>query len=63
MGHNLCLDIFGGPADEKFAAGMMPHGQGSVVPYKISETDGQLTMWAHLRLARFCSKGKLLPRT
>ena len=52
MGHNLCLDIFGGPSDEEFAAGITPHGEGSVVPYEISETDGQLTMQAHLRLAQ-----------
>src|SRR5438876_6182084 len=50
MGHNLCLDIFGGPSDEELAAGITPHGEGSVVPYETSETDGQLTMQAHLRL-------------
>src|SRR5215813_2730915 len=32
MGHNLCLDIFGGPSDEEFMAGLTPHGEGSVVP-------------------------------
>jgi len=52
MGHNLCLDIFGGPSDEEFAAGITPHGEGSVVTYEISEKDGQLTMQAHLRLAQ-----------
>ena len=52
MGHNLCLDIFGGPSDEEFAAGMMPHGEGSAVSYEISETDRQLTMRAHLQLAQ-----------
>jgi hypothetical protein len=51
MGHNLCLDIFGGPSDEEFTAGITSHGEGSVVPYEMSETDGQLTMQAHLRLA------------
>src|SRR6266545_6589600 len=30
MGHNLCLDIFGGPSDEEAAAGMSAHGDGSV---------------------------------
>jgi len=52
MGHNLCLDIFGGPSDEEFAAGMTPHGEGSVVPYEINASGLQLTMQAHLPLAR-----------
>src|SRR5262245_53012692 len=30
MGHNLCLDIFGGPSDEEFAAGITVHGEASV---------------------------------
>jgi hypothetical protein len=52
MGHNLCLDIFGGPSDEEFAAGMTPHGEGSVVPYEIRETDEELHLDAHLPLAQ-----------
>ena len=39
MGHNLCLDIFGGPSQEEAAAGLTAHGEASVVPYAI-ETDG-----------------------
>ena len=31
MGHNLCLDIFGGPSEEEAAAGLTPHGEASVV--------------------------------
>jgi hypothetical protein len=52
MGHNICLDIFGGPSEEEFAAGITPHGEGSVVPYEISEFNGALRMLAHLRLAQ-----------
>ena len=26
MGHNLCVDIFGGPSDAEAAAGLTPHG-------------------------------------
>ena len=52
MGHNVCLDIFGSPSDSEFAAGMTPHGEGSVVPYEIDESGGQLTMQADLPLAR-----------
>src|SRR3954452_23249673 len=35
MGHNLCLDLFGGPSDEEFAAGIGVHGEASVEPYEI----------------------------
>jgi hypothetical protein len=35
MGHNLCLDIFGGPSDEEAAAGLTAHGEGSVVRYDV----------------------------
>jgi hypothetical protein len=52
MGHNLCLDIFGGPSDEEFAAGITPHGEGSVASYAISEKDGALTMDARFPLAQ-----------
>ena len=52
MGHNLCLDIFGDPSPEEAAAGVTVHGESSVVPYGISETDGQLLLRAHLPLAQ-----------
>src|SRR5246127_1958919 len=43
MGHNLCLDLFGGPSPEEAAAGMTVHGEASLAPYKISFTDRELT--------------------
>lgn len=49
MGHNLCLDIFGGPSDEEAAAGLSVHGEASVAPYEIAAGGGQLTMRACLR--------------
>ena len=52
MGHNLCLDIFGGPSDEEAAAGFGVHGEASVVAYEISAASGQLTMQAPLPEAR-----------
>jgi len=52
MGHNLCLDLFGGPSAEEAAAGVTVHGEGAVVPYEISERDGGLTLRAHLPLAQ-----------
>src|SRR4029077_297204 len=35
MGHNLCVDIFGGPSDAEAAAGITPHGEASVVRYAL----------------------------
>src|SRR5450432_3084125 len=52
MGHNLCLDIFGGPSPEEAAAGITAHGEGSVAPYEIDEINGQLNMRARLPLAQ-----------
>ncbi len=43
MGHNLCLDIFGGPSEEEAAAGLTAHGEASVAPYEVSAEDGLLT--------------------
>jgi hypothetical protein len=37
MGHNLCLDVFGGPSEEEFAAGIGVHGEASVEPYEIGD--------------------------
>jgi hypothetical protein len=35
LGHNLCLDIFGGPTEAEAAAGMTVHGEASVASYEI----------------------------
>jgi hypothetical protein len=48
MGHNLCLDIFGGPSADEAAAGLTAHGEGSVAPYRVKTTDRALTMQADL---------------
>jgi hypothetical protein len=41
MGHNLCLDIFGGPSPEEAAAGLTVHGESSVNRYEIAvQADG-----------------------
>ena len=52
MGHNLCLDLFGGPSPEEAAAGIPVHGEGSIAPYDILEKSGVLTMRARLPLAQ-----------
>src|ERR1700719_4352461 len=40
MGHNLCLDVFGGPSPEEAVAGLTVHGETSVLPYEIVESAG-----------------------
>jgi hypothetical protein len=51
MGHNLCLDVFGGPSAEEAAAGITAHGEASVVRYDIDRTDKRLRVRASLPLA------------
>ncbi|MBL8176627.1 MAG: hypothetical protein JNK48_18265 [Bryobacterales bacterium] len=41
-GHNLCVDIFGGTSPEEAKAGLTPHGEGSIVPYRIHVENGEL---------------------
>ncbi len=52
MGHNLCLDIFGGPSPEEAAAGLTPHGEGSVTRYETSVKDDELICRATFPLAQ-----------
>lgn len=52
LGHNLCLDLFGGPSPEEFAAGMTAHGEASVLPYQLEERDGALVCDLHMPLAQ-----------
>jgi hypothetical protein len=52
MGHNLCLDIFGGPSAEEAAADIGVHGEGSVAPYEIEHDGTRLRMAAHFPLAQ-----------
>jgi len=52
MGHNLCLDLFGGPSSEEAAAGLTVHGEASVDPYIITESPSELLMHVTLPLAQ-----------
>jgi hypothetical protein len=53
MGHNLCLDIFGGPSTDEAAAGLTEHGDGPVAAYEIAQsTSADLIMRALLPLGR-----------
>jgi hypothetical protein len=44
MGHNLCLDIFGGPSSDEAAAGLPVHGEASVAPFAIDTTAASIAM-------------------
>jgi hypothetical protein len=51
MGHSLCLDIFGPPTDEEAKAGLDAHGEGSVAPYELTATGGNLVARARFPIA------------
>jgi hypothetical protein len=51
MGHNLCLDVFGAPTDEEFAAGVGVHGESSVAPYAIEGGGESMVMRSTFPLA------------
>jgi hypothetical protein len=44
MGHNLCLDIFGGPSADEAAAGLPVHGEVSTARFAVAAHGGQITM-------------------
>ena len=55
MGHNVCLDIFGGPSAEEAAAGLPVHGEASVATYHIDQIEGHapsIVMSASLPMAQ-----------
>ncbi len=52
MGHNLCLDIFGGPSAAEAAAGLPVHGEVSTARFEIEATGTLLTMRAQLPQAQ-----------
>jgi hypothetical protein len=59
MGHNLCLDIFGGPSDEEAAAGVTVHGEGAIAEYAIEERGDGLMMRAHLPMAQIAFERRI----
>lgn len=44
MGHNACVDLFGGPSKDEAEAGISAHGEASVLPYECAVNDGSLQM-------------------
>src|ERR1700761_965875 len=51
FGHNLCLDLFGGPDPEEAAAGRTVHGEAPIAAYRISGSDDSLLMQTDLTRA------------
>ncbi len=42
MGHNTCIDLFGGPSETEAAAGVTVHGEASVLAYDLLDVEGGL---------------------
>lgn len=63
LGHNLCLDLFGGPSEAECAAGMTVHGEASIATYDLQETGQELIQRATLPQAqlRFERRIQLAP--
>ena len=59
MGHNLCLDLFGGPSDEEAAAGVTVHGEASVASYSIEAQQHLLVMSADLPASQLSFERRL----
>jgi len=51
MGHNLCLDVFGGPSAAEAHAGLGVHGEAPVASYSFSEENGALVQRAEFPLS------------
>jgi hypothetical protein len=52
MGHNLCLDLFGGPSLAEAAAGLTVHGEASVDRYEINTSSNEMLLKLTLPLAQ-----------
>jgi hypothetical protein len=59
MGHNLCLDVFGGPSPEEAAAGMTVHGEASVNPYDTGAERDTLVMQTTLAAAQLAFERRI----
>jgi hypothetical protein len=59
MGHNLCLDIFGGPSPEEQAAGLSPHGEASIAAYRLHGWSTGIVMTATLQEARLAVERRI----
>src|SRR5688500_1140648 len=59
MGHNVCLDIFGGPSADEARAGLPVHGEVSTAPFDVERKDDSLVMRALLPQAQLRFKRRI----
>lgn len=52
LGHNLCLDTFGGPSPDEAEAGLRVHGETGVIAHELCEARGVLFQTAVLQHAQ-----------
>jgi hypothetical protein len=52
MGHNVCIDLFGGPSEAEANAGITVHGEASVLPYGIKVESEVMTCRCEMPLAQ-----------
>jgi len=60
MGHNLCLDIFGGPSADEAAAGLPAHGEVSTTRFTVHAHEDRIAMYAVLPAAQLRVERRLI---
>jgi len=60
MGHNLCLDIFGGPSADEAAAGLPAHGEVSTSRFTVHAHQDRIAMCAVLPAAQLRVERRLI---
>ncbi len=60
MGHNLCLDIFGGPSADEAAAGLPAHGEVSTAQFTVHAHEDRIAMSAVLPAAQLRVERRLI---
>ena len=60
MGHNLCLDIFGGPSTDEAAAGLPAHGEVSSARFTVHAHEHRIAMHAVLSAAQLRVERRLI---
>ena len=59
FGHNICLDLFGGPDEDEAAAGIPVHGEAAVAPYQMSGDESHIVLQADLPKAELTFERKV----
>ena len=54
MGHNICLDTYGGPSGEEAAVGMPIHGEAPTAQYLENGTGDSISLTGMLPMAQIC---------